>query len=215
MSIVLPAGNSALTNQDYENKARNTGYRMIAGVDEAGRGPLAGPVVAAAVILPKNTDDLHEVNDSKKISPQKRQELYMLIHEKADAIGVGVVDARTIDQINILEATFLAMQKAVKTLSKKPDYILIDGNRKPLWLTKGETIINGDAISVSIAAASIIAKVTRDKIMDDYEHHFPNWGFAKHKGYGTVAHISAIKEHGICDIHRKSFAPISKFLRKK
>lgn len=190
---------------EYEKKCYNDGYKYIAGIDEAGRGPLAGPVVAAAVILPK--DCLIEgVNDSKKLSESKREKLYTEITEKAIAWGVGVVDNNTIDELNILNATRRAMHTAVETLQVKPDYILIDAEKKVD--TNGIPylpIIKGDALSISIAAASIIAKVTRDRMMYEYDEIFPMYGFGKHKGYGTKAHIEAIKENGICIIHRKSF----------
>lgn len=194
----------------FEHQAIRAGYKNIAGVDEAGRGPLAGPVVAAAVILSDDSSGLEAITDSKKLSPKKRKELFILIHERAKSIGVGVVDAPTIDKINILQSTFLAMEKAFRTMSRNPDYLLIDGNQRPSWVDKGETMVKGDSRSLSIAAASIVAKVTRDKIMEDYDHHYPVWGFANHKGYGTAGHIRAIKENGICEIHRKSFAPISR-----
>lgn len=197
---------------NYEQQAYRSGFRRIAGLDEAGRGPLAGPVVAACVILPANYEGLEEIVDSKKLSAKKRQELFILIHEQAQSIGVGIVDAPTIDQINILQATFLAMRKALQGMHQPPDYCLIDGNQRPTWLEQGQTLVNGEDHSLSIAAASIIAKVTRDQIMTDYDHHFPKWGFGQHKGYGTAAHLEAIKQHGICDLHRKSFSPISKII---
>ncbi len=193
----------------YEYQAIQAGHKFIAGLDEAGRGPLAGPVVAAAVILPDDPSPLLGVRDSKQLTESKRKKLFMLLHEHALAIGIGVVDAPTIDKINILQATFLAMQKAVAAVAKPVDFILVDGNQRPPWMTQGAAIVRGDAQSLSIGAASIIAKVTRDKIMEDYEHHYPEWGFAQHKGYGTAQHLEAIRDFGICDIHRKSFAPIA------
>lgn len=211
MSQVLTPEVAVEDKLRFEKKAIEAGYQTIAGLDEAGRGPLAGPVVAACVILPEDTHDLQSITDSKKLSPGKRQEFYMLLHERARSIGVGVVDAQTIDKINILQATYLAMERAVKSMSLDADFLLIDGNRLPGWANAetSQTIVSGDSLSLSIASASIIAKVTRDKIMDDYEHLYPEWGFGKHKGYGTAAHLTAIREKGICDIHRKSFAPIS------
>ncbi len=193
----------------YEQRARKAGGRVIAGLDEAGRGPLAGPLVAACVVLPKDTRGWEEVTDSKKIRPAKRRELFMLIHEKAGDVGVGIVDSYTIDRINVLQATFLAMQRAVNGLSCEPDYLLIDGNQCPDWARNAETIVKGDSLSLSIAAASIIAKVTRDNIMQDYDFLYPKWGFARHKGYGTAQHLTAIREYGICELHRRSFAPIT------
>ncbi|MCD4814335.1 ribonuclease HII [bacterium] len=191
-----------------EKQAKQAGHQNVAGIDEAGRGPLAGPVVAACVILPENIQGLEDVRDSKKVSPVKRRNLFMLLHERACDIGVGIVDAQTIDKVNILQATFLAMQRAVNSIANKPDFLLIDGNRMPAWAGNAKTVVSGEDHSLSIAAASIIAKETRDRIMKDYDHLYPSWGFAQHKGYGTAAHITAIREHGICELHRKTFAPI-------
>ena len=198
---------------EYEKDCYEKGYTYIAGIDEAGRGPLAGPVVAAAVILPK--DCLIEgVNDSKKISEKKREKLYDDIINNAVAWGVGIVDNNVIDEINILNATRKAMRMAIDNLKVKPDYILIDAEKKVD--TGGipyTPIIKGDALSISIASASIIAKVTRDRIMREYDEIFPMYGFEKHKGYGTKAHIEAIKQHGLCMIHRLTFS--EKFAKKK
>lgn len=189
----------------YEKEYYSKGYNCICGIDEAGRGPLAGPVVAGAVILPK--DCLIEgVNDSKKISEKKREKLYDDITKNALAWAVGVVDNNVIDEINILNATRKAMKMAIEGLKIKPDYILIDAEKKVD--TDGIPylpIIKGDALSISIAAASIIAKVTRDRMMREYDEIFPMYGFGKHKGYGTKAHIEAIGKYGICMIHRKTF----------
>lgn len=191
---------------EYEKGLYEKGHKYIAGIDEAGRGPLAGPVVAAAVILPK--DCLIEgVNDSKKISEKKREKLYDEITEKAVAWGVGIVDNNVIDEINILNATRRAMHMALLDLEEKPDYILIDAEKNVD--TNGIPflpIIKGDALSISIASASIIAKVTRDRMMREYDELFPMYGFEKHKGYGTKAHIEAIKKNGLCMIHRKTFS---------
>ncbi len=198
-----------LNRMFYEQRVQKAGGRVIAGLDEAGRGPLAGPLVAACVVLPKDTRGWHEIIDSKKLRPSKRRELFMLIHENAEDIGVGIVDSYTIDRINVLQATFLAMQRAVSGLSRKPDYLLIDGNQRPAWAQNAETIVNGDSLSLSISAASIIAKVTRDNIMQDYDFLYPKWGFARHKGYGTAQHLTAIREYGICELHRRSFAPVT------
>lgn len=190
---------------EFENEAYEKGYNSIAGIDEAGRGPLAGPVVAAAVILPK--DALIEgVNDSKKISEKKREKLYGDIINNAISWGVGIVDHTVIDEINILNATRRAMKLAIQNLSVRPDFILIDAEKKVD--TDGIPyipIIKGDALSISIGAASIIAKVTRDRMMREYDKIFPMYGFEKHKGYGTKAHVEAIKEFGPCMIHRRSF----------
>lgn len=189
----------------FEEEEYEKGYTSIAGIDEAGRGPLAGPVVAAAVILPKGAL-IEGVNDSKKISEKKREKLYDDIIENAIAWGVGIVDQTVIDEINILNATRKAMKLAIEKLNVKPDFILIDAEKKVD--TNGipyMPIIKGDALSISIGAASIIAKVTRDRIMREYDKIFPMYGFEKHKGYGTKAHVEALKEFGPCMIHRKSF----------
>ena len=181
------------------------GYNYICGIDEAGRGPLAGPVVVAAVIMPKDSM-IEGVNDSKKVSEKKREKLYELIIEEAISYSVGIVDQNEIDRINILNATKAGLTEAVRTLKVKPELILVDA------LTNIDTcgvpyqsIIKGDAKSYSIAAASIIAKVTRDRIMREWDKVYPQYGFDKHKGYGTAAHISAIKENGLCPLHRLSF----------
>ena len=189
---------------EYENEARKNGFMVIAGLDEAGRGPLAGPVVAGCCVLNPEVMVLG-VNDSKKLSEKKRAELFPLIQEKALSYGVGIVDEKVIDQINILEATKLAMKKAVEALSVQPDLLLIDALRLPDLAIRQEDIIKGDAKSVSIAAASILAKETRDRIMREYDSVYPEYGFAKHKGYGTKEHIEAIRKYGPCPIHRRSF----------
>lgn len=189
----------------FEKEYFEKGYEYIAGIDEAGRGPLAGPVVAGAVILPKGCL-IEGVNDSKKLSEKKREKLYDDIIQNAIAWGVGIVDNNVIDEINILEATRLAMHKAIENLQVKPDFIFIDAEKKvdtdniPYL-----PIIKGDALSISIASASIIAKVTRDRMMRDFDKVYPEYGFEKHKGYGTKMHVEAIKEHGLTPIHRKSF----------
>lgn len=188
----------------FESQARQCGYRVIAGIDEAGRGPLAGPVVASAVILPP--DYLHpDITDSKKLTPRKRELLYDVIRVDALAVGLGVVEAPVIDRVNILQATLMAMRDAVHDLSLSPDYLLIDGrNRINLELPQ-EALIGGDASSISIAAASIIAKVSRDRIMEMYHRQFPQYNFLKNKGYGTREHRNAIQRWGKCKIHRQSF----------
>ncbi len=189
---------------EYENEARKNGFMVIAGLDEAGRGPLAGPVVAGCCVLDPEVMVLG-VNDSKKLSEKKRAELFPLIQEKALSYGVGIIDEKVIDQINILEATKLAMKKAIEALSVQPDLLLIDALRLPDLAIRQEDIIKGDAKSVSIAAASILAKETRDRIMREYDSVYPEYGFAKHKGYGTKEHIEAIRKYGPCPIHRRSF----------
>ncbi|MBK8769206.1 MAG: ribonuclease HII [Rhizobiales bacterium] len=179
---------------------------IVCGVDEAGRGPWAGPVVAAAVILsPRNIPP--GLNDSKKLTEAKREALYGPIMQGA-IVGVGIISAARIDQINILQATYEAMREAVQSLATTPHLALIDGNRAPPLSCRCETIVEGDAKSLSIAAASIIAKVTRDRLMHDLDRQYPDYGFAAHKGYGTEGHQAALSRHGPCSEHRRSFAPI-------
>lgn len=179
-------------------------YDYICGIDEVGRGPLAGPVVAAAVILPKDCDILY-INDSKKLSEKKREELYDVIMEKAVAVGVGYASCERIDEINILQATYEAMREAISKLEVKPDILLNDAVTIPQVDIKQVPIIKGDAKSISIGAASIIAKVTRDRLMVQYDEVFPEYKFASNKGYGSAAHIAALKEVGPCPIHRRTF----------
>ena len=189
----------------YENEAAKNGYKYICGVDEAGRGPLAGPVCAAAVILPEDCE-IEGLNDSKKISEKKRELLYDIIIEKAVAYSIAYGTLEEIEQYNILEATYLAMNRAIDGLSVETDFALIDGNRVPKNITVPcETVIKGDSKSYSIAAASILAKVTRDRLLLEYDEKYPQYGFASHKGYGTKAHYEAIAQHGVCEVHRLSF----------
>jgi ribonuclease HII len=180
------------------------GIRTLAGIDEAGRGPLAGPVVAAAVVFPSGTF-IKGVEDSKKLSEKKREELFPLIKEQALSIGVGIIGHDVIDRINILQATILAMHKAIDDLSVKPEFVIVDGNSFRHESLPYENIIDGDEQSFTIAAASIVAKVTRDRLMLEYDVQYPLYGFAQHKGYGTKQHLDAIRRYGICDIHRRSF----------
>ncbi len=194
----------------YEKELYEEGIEYIAGTDEAGRGPLAGPVVAAAVILPKGLI-ITGVNDSKQLTEKKREELFDLINEKALAIGVCFIDNNKIDEINILEASRLAMMEAIKKLKIKPQYVLSDAMPMNIDIPV-KPIIKGDALSESIAAASIIAKVSRDRFMDEMDLKYPNYGFKKHKGYPTKDHIEAIKKYGITPIHRKTFKPIKTML---
>ena len=195
-----------------EKAKQKEGYKIICGVDEAGRGPLCGPVVAGAVIL-KEDEFIEGINDSKKISEKKREKIFEEIKEKAVAYGVGIVYQEEIDKINILNATKKAMKMAVESLKVKPDFVLIDGNQNVDLEMKSEPIIKGDALSISIAAASIVAKVTRDRMLIEEDKKYPEYGFAKHKGYGTKAHIEAIKKYGLCPIHRKTFC--KKFVEEK
>jgi ribonuclease HII len=188
-----------------ENIARKKGFKLICGVDEAGRGPLAGPVCAAAVILPENTD-IEGLNDSKKLSEKKREALYDVICEKALSYAVCYGTLEEIEQFNILEATFLAMNRAIENLDTKPDYALIDGNQIPKGIKiPCETVVKGDAKSSSIAAASILAKVTRDRLLLEYDKQYPEYNFKKHKGYGTKEHTDLILKYGPSPIHRMSF----------
>ena len=179
-------------------------YNYICGIDEVGRGPLAGPVVAGAVILPKDCDILY-INDSKKLSAKKRDELYDEIMEKAVATGIGMASHERIDEINILQATYEAMREAISKLNPKPDILLNDAVNIPLVDIRQVPIIKGDAKSISIGAASIIAKVTRDRLMEQYDEMYPGYGFASNKGYGSAEHIEQIKKSGPCPIHRRSF----------
>ncbi len=188
----------------FEKMARREGYHLIAGVDEAGRGPLAGPVVAAAVIFPPDYCNV-EINDSKKLSVTKRENLYEIIEKNAMAIGIRVVDADVIDRVNILQASLKAMRDAVLDLSASPDFLLVDGLHRIPIITPQKPLVKGDNVSISIAAASIMAKVTRDRIMEMYHRQFPQYNFQKNKGYGTREHVNAIRKFGICKIHRKSF----------
>ena len=189
---------------EIEDKLYSEGYNFVCGVDEAGRGPLCGPVVAAAVILPKD-EYIEGVNDSKKLTEKKREKLYDDIMKKAVAVSIGISDVDVIEKVNILNATKLAMKQAIEKLSIKPDYVLIDGNQMIDINIKAETVVSGDAKSLSIAAASIIAKVTRDRMLIEFDKKYPEYGFAKHKGYGTKSHIEAIQKYGLTDIHRPSF----------
>lgn len=189
----------------YENEKREQGYKFVCGIDEAGRGPLAGPVCAAAVILPPDLD-FEGVNDSKKLSEKKREMLYEEITEKAISWSVAFASVNEIEEHNILGATYIAMQRAVESLKVPADFALIDGNRTPPSLKiPSLTVIKGDSKSLSIAAASIIAKVTRDRLLLEYDAIYPQYKFSQHKGYGTKVHIEAIREFGPCDIHRPSF----------
>lgn len=189
---------------ETEKRLLSRGYRFIAGVDEAGRGPLAGPVYAAAVILPENIR-LDGINDSKKLSEKKREALFGQIIQSAVDYCIYSVDEKIIDEINILNATHMAMNGAVNGLKQKPDYVIIDGNSIKGMNLPHETIVKGDAKSISIAAASILAKVSRDRYITKMAEEYPEYGFEKHKGYGTKAHYAAIEKYGICPIHRKTF----------
>jgi ribonuclease HII len=189
---------------EYEEKIYADGYNVICGIDEAGRGPLCGPVVAGAVILPKDMY-IEGVNDSKKLSEKKREKLYEDITKNAIAWAVGISDVQIIEEVNILNATRLAMKQAVETLKISPEYALVDAEKHVPIDIPFLPIIKGDSLSQSIAAASIIAKVTRDRMLIDFDKKYPEYGFLSNKGYGTATHVAAIKEYGLCPIHRPSF----------
>lgn len=198
----------------YEEQLEDLGIKYIAGVDEVGRGPLAGPVVVAAVILPLNLR-IKGINDSKKLSLKKRNELYKIILNEALAVNVSFIDERVIDEINIYEATKKGMLEAISGLKIKPEHVLIDAMPLRELAIAHTSIIHGDALSASIGAASIIAKVTRDEYMDKMDIKYPNYGFKHHKGYCTKEHLEALEKYGPCEIHRKSFAPVKKFYTKQ
>ena len=199
---------------DYEHQAAQAGYRRVAGIDEAGRGPLAGPVVAAAVILPADFPD-DRVGDSKKLTPAQRDRLYGIIYRHALTVGIGIVDAGAIDRINILQASLLAMAMAAGNLLPQPDYLLIDGTFPVCLEIPQQPIPKGDALCISIAAASIIAKVTRDRLMDTYHLYSPRCGFVRHKGYPTKDHREAIRTYGCSPIHRRTFRGVREYLPQR
>ena len=203
-----------MLNLIEEKKIFSQGYKVIGALDEAGRGPLAGPVVAACVIFNANisiNNQLSQINDSKKLSAKKREELFEVIKKNFIEVGVGICDHKTIDRINILQATFLAMKKAISSVKNKPDFIIIDGSMKlPNCSTPQQTYIKGDERLFTIAAASIIAKVTRDSIMQEIDQLYPNYGFKKHKGYGTKFHLEKLEQYGPCAIHRLTFKKVKK-----
>jgi ribonuclease HII len=191
----------------FEEEIQAQGFRVIAGLDEAGRGPLAGPVVAAAVVLAP-TKKMAGIDDSKKLSPEQREKIFSLILQQAAAVGIGVVDAREIDRLNILRASLKAMEQAVQNLPLSPDFLLIDGIHSLTLPLAQRAIPKGDQRCQSIAAASIVAKVTRDRLMLAYHDEYPQYNFARHKGYGTREHLQAIRQYGCCPLHRQSFKPI-------
>lgn len=197
---------------EIEDSFFDQGIKTICGVDEAGRGPLAGPVCAAAVILPPHLQ-IPGLTDSKKLTDKKRRELFPIIQEQAIAYGIGFASEQEIDQINILQATFLAMERALEGLTVKPELVLIDGNREKDFGIPVKTVVKGDSLSLNVAAASILAKVSRDDLMLQMEETYPGYGFAIHKGYGTKAHYEALRELGPCPVHRKTF--LKKFYGEK
>jgi len=197
---------------EFENAKISQGYSLIAGIDEAGRGPLAGPVSAGAVILPKGFAHTW-LNDSKRLSEKRREVLYSELTERDDVIwALSFADAEEIESINILRATHAAMARAAEALSSRPDFCLIDGLPVPSFPILSEGIVKGDSKSLSIAAASIIAKVSRDRLMLEYAEKYPEYGFERHKGYGTKLHMEALRKYGPCPIHRKTFAPVAQLL---
>ncbi len=198
---------------EFESEARRCGFRRIAGLDEAGRGPLAGPVVAAAVILPARCR-LSGVDDSKQLSEREREWCYETVMARAVAVGVGSASPDEIDRLNILEATRLAMHRAVAAISPPPDLLLIDAVALSGLPIPARSIIKGDALSLSIAAASIVAKVTRDRLMAEYDRIYPQYRFLSHKGYGTEEHLQRLAEHGPCPIHRRTFAPVAALIKQ-
>ena len=195
----------------FEKKALEKGFSKIAGIDEAGRGPLAGPVVSAAVVLPSFIQ-IHGISDSKKLTPKKRDCFYEKIYEFAVSIGIGIVDPTEIDRINILQASLMSMAMAAENLAPQPDCLLIDGIFTVSSALPQEPIPKGDELSISIAAASIVAKVTRDRLMEKYHQYYPQFGFSRHKGYPTKAHKAAIRKYGCCPIHRRSFKGVREYL---
>jgi ribonuclease HII len=195
----------------FERSARTSGFTCIAGLDEAGRGPLAGPVVAAAVVLPEGLR-IPGLTDSKQVPEQDRERLFEVIRKQAVCYGIGIVHERTIDDVNILQATIIAMEQALQALSPRPDYLLLDALTLPRIPLPQKPLIKGDCRSHSIAAASILAKVTRDRLMMELHEKFPQYNFRKHKGYGTAEHLALLRTHGPCDAHRKTFNPIARML---
>ena len=203
-----------MASMEYENKYYNNGYKLIVGMDEAGRGPLAGPLVIACVILPIDYEN-EEINDSKKLTEKKRDRLYDVIKKDAKYIGVKVVDEKTIDALNIYAATKKGMEDLIKEIPFKVDIVLVDAMKIDVGEIETLPLIHGDAISTSIAAASIIAKVTRDRMMYEIDKEFPEYDFKHNKGYGTKKHMDAIEEHGICKYHRLTYYPVSKYAQTK
>lgn len=199
------------SNIKYEEQLLEEGYHLIAGIDEVGRGPLIGPVVAACVIL-KEHEFLEGVTDSKKLSEKKREQYYEIIMENAVSVGIGIISPATIDEVNIYQATILAMKEAVKNCKIKPDYILVDGNMKIDFEIPSKSIVKGDQLSLTIAAASIIAKVTRDRMLIELDGQYPMYGFKNHKGYPTKQHLEAIQKYGLIEGYRKSFKPVQEIM---
>jgi ribonuclease HII len=207
-------GNFVGPTDEFEMEARRCGYRRIAGLDEAGRGPLAGPVVAAAVVLPTRCR-LIGCDDSKQLSESERERLFRVIVKRAVGIGVGSASQEEVDRLNVLEATRIAMHRAVTALSPRPDFLLIDAVTLPGCVIPIRSIIKGDGLSFSIAAASVVAKVTRDRLMAEYHRLYPQYNFLSHKGYGTDEHVKQLTAHGPCPIHRMTFAPVAQVIMRR
>jgi ribonuclease HII len=212
-TVAFPGGEPAGDLLFFERGAREAGYRCIAGLDEAGRGPLAGPVVAAAAVLPEGLL-IPGLRDSKQVPEQEREKLFDVIRLQAICFGIGIVDERTIEEVNILQATIIAMERALQELAPQPDYLLLDAIYLHRVSLPQEPLIKGDCRSHSIAAASILAKVTRDRLMRELHDKYPQYNFKKHKGYGTREHLLLLSEHGPCDAHRKTFNPVARMLRE-
>ncbi|HEX9019767.1 MAG TPA: ribonuclease HII [Nitrospirota bacterium] len=208
----LFSGELTCDSLSFERSARASGFTSIAGVDEAGRGPLAGPVVAAAVVLPEGLL-IPGLTDSKQVPEEERERLFEVVRSQAVCYGIGIANERTIDDVNILQATLIAMERALQQLSPQPDYLLLDAVTLPRVPLPQKPLIHGDCRSHSIAAASILAKVTRDRLMLELHERFPQYHFHKHKGYGTKEHLSLLRKHGPCEAHRKSFQPVARMLK--
>lgn len=200
-----------IDSESFEKRAWREGFSRVAGIDEAGRGPLAGPVVAAAVILPQRVS-LDDLDDSKRLSPRRREQIFGSVYEQAISIGIGIVDPAEIDRINILQASLICMRMAVENLRPPPDYLLVDGTFPIALPLPQKAVKHGDRRCRCIAAASVIAKVTRDRLMELYGEEFPQFGFGRHKGYGTKQHRSAIRTFGCCPIHRKTFRGVKEYV---
>jgi len=213
-SSISKAGVTTQFLENLETLLYQKGYRALCGVDEVGRGPLAGPVVAAAVIIPTG-EEIEGLDDSKRLSPSRRDEIFDQIIQRAFPCAIGIIDHETIDRINILQASLCAMRKAVMDLKTAPDVVLVDGNHGIPRLPQPQfTVVGGDHLCKAIAAASVLAKVTRDRIMDRYQALFPSFSFATHKGYPTARHIEELREHGPCEIHRRSFRPVAELVNQ-